>query len=143
MRVTSITANRHIFAGRLNGKPLRLLVSFDDSRTLRLAVAGDGEQMIFDDQPLDQPFEMAEAGAVDIADVTEALVDYLRNALVENVRALDWDGRHVGVQLALTRGRAFYIWVDGDELHWGGEPALIAHEWPEAMAPTLGERVQV
>ena len=48
MRLVSITANRHIFDGKVNGSPLRLLLAFDDGRQLRLRGAADGEGMILD-----------------------------------------------------------------------------------------------
>jgi hypothetical protein len=141
MRLTSITANRHIFDGQVNKQPLRLLLDFDDGRSLRVAVAGDGEQMTIDDHPLDEPFDMAEAGEVDIADVTELLDGSLRDAQVDNVRALLWNGCRVGVQLLLKSDRSFHIWVDGDELHWGSWGALIAHDWLDGSAPAVGDRV--
>jgi hypothetical protein len=143
MRLTSISANHHIFEGRVHGKPLRLLLNFDSGRSLRLAVAGDGEQMIADQQPLDEPFEMGAAGAVVVVDdVTEALGVELSGEQVEDIRFLNWHGRRVGVRLALATGAAFHIWVDGDELHWGNIDALSSHQWLGGTIPSLGDRVE-
>ena len=49
MRLTSVTANCHVFDGQVNGRPLRLLLTFDDGRTLRLSVAADGYRSMVDD----------------------------------------------------------------------------------------------
>jgi hypothetical protein len=143
MRLTSITANLHSLEGRVTGKPLRLLLNFDDGQSLRLAVAGDGERMIADGQSLDGPFDMGECGAVEIGDVTQALGAHLRGADVLDVRTLAMAENRVGVQLVLVAGDAFYIWVDGDELYWGEEAALISHDWLDGVAPMPAEPVGV
>jgi hypothetical protein len=143
MRLTSISANRHIFEGRLNGKPLHLLLNFASGRSLRLAVAADAEGIIVDDQPLDEPADLGELGTIDIAEVTDFVGANLREAQVENVRALVLNGRRVGVQLALATSEPFHVWVDGDELHWGPSSALFEHHWIDGLAPTPGESLQV
>lgn len=98
--------------------------------------------MIADDQSLDEPFDIGEFGAIDIGDVTQALGAHLRGADVINIRALVSNGSHVGVQLGLAVGDAFHIWVDGDELYWGDGRALLGHDWPYCVGPTLGEKIQ-
>jgi hypothetical protein len=143
MRLNSITANRHIFDGQVNGKPLRLLLTFDNDRTLRLQVAGDGERMIVDDGPLDAPFDMDGYGQMDIADVTLSLFPALRGVEVAQVAELAWNGRRVGVRLNADGGDPFHFWADGDELHWGDEAALIGHDWLGGVAPRAAERIEV
>jgi hypothetical protein len=143
MRLNSVSANRHIFAGQANGRPLRLLLNFDGDRTLRLRVAGDGERMIADDGPLDPPFDMGEYGQTDIADVTHSLFPTLRGVEVTDVEALAWQGRRVGVKLNVAGGQPFHFWVDGDELHWGDEASLVSHEWLDGIAPKASERIDV
>lgn len=143
MLLTCITANRHISVGRVNGKPLRLLLNFEGGRSLRLAVAGDGEQMIVDGLPIEAPVDLADAGAVDVADVTEVLDGDLRDAAVDKVGALIRNGRQVGVQLVHAANEAFHIWVDGDELHWGPMGTLIRYDWLHGLVPALGEAIPV
>jgi hypothetical protein len=143
MRLTSITANRHILGGEPNGKPLRLLITFDRDRTLRLQVAADGERMIADDGPLDAPFDMDEYGQTDIADVTQSLFPTLCGREVTDVEALAWNGRRVGVKLSAPGAEPFYFWVDGDELHWGVEAALVSHDWLDGIPPKASERIEV
>jgi hypothetical protein len=143
MRLNSVYANRHILDGQVNGKPLRLRLTFDGERALRLQVAGDGERMIADDGPLDAPFDMGEYGQVVIADVTQALFPTLRGLEVTDVEALAWNGRRVGVKLNVASGKPFHFWVDGDELCWGDEAALVGHYWLDGVAPRASERIEV
>ncbi|MDF8335087.1 hypothetical protein [Novosphingobium cyanobacteriorum] len=141
MRLNSIIANRHIFDGQMNGKPLQLQLAFDRGRAVRLKVASDGERMIVDDGPLDAPCNMEECGQVDIADVTEALFPTLRDVEVTGLEALAWNGCSVGVKLTLAGRDSFHFWVDGDELHWGDGAALLGHEWLDSIAPKPSERI--
>jgi hypothetical protein len=143
MRLASITANRHVFDGRVNGRPLRLLLTFDDGQTLRLGVAGDGFRMTADSLALDEPFDMDECGSVIVEDVTRSLFGRLQNAEVKEVRALQLDDQQLGVRLLLGSGDAFHFWVDGDELFWGDEGGLAAHDWLDGLVPSAGEPVQV
>src|SRR5205085_6721037 len=99
MRLASITANRHVFDGQVNGRPLRLLLSFDDGRSLRLAVTGDGSGMRAEETPLDDPFDMGEYGSIVVEDVTVSLFPSLQGAEVNELRALKLDARQVGLQL--------------------------------------------
>lgn len=142
MRLNSITANRHIFDGEVNGKPLRLLLDFDGGRALRLQVAGNGEEMIADDGPLDAPFNMDEHGRMDIADVTWSLFPTLQGLEVAQVETLASEGKRIGVKLNVAGSQPFHFWVDGDELHWGDEAALSSHEWLRGAVPT-SERIKV
>ena len=135
MRLRSITANRHIFEGDANGKPLRLLLTFEDGEALCLRPDGDGAQMIADDGPLDSPFDMGEHGQTDIADVTQTLFPTLHRLEVIKVNALVLDGRRVGVQFDVASSEPFNFWVDGDELHWGDAAALISHAWVDGVVP--------
>ena len=143
MRLTTITANRHVFDGRVGCRPLRLLLTFDDGQTLRLGVAGDGFRMMVDSLPLDEPFDMDEHGSVIVEDVTQSLFGGMPNGEVEEVRALQLEDQEVGVRLLLGSGNAFCFWVDGDELFWGDEGALAAHDWLDGLVPAAGEPVQV
>jgi hypothetical protein len=142
VRLTTITANRHVFDGRVSGRPLRLLLTFDDGHTLRLRVAGDGFRMILDDRPLDEPCNMKEYGNIIVEDVTPLFAE-LANGEVEDVRALQLGGKQVGLRLLLSSGDASCFWVDGDELFWGDERALAAHNWLDGLVPAAGDPVQV
>jgi hypothetical protein len=143
MRLKSITANRHVFEGQVNGKPLRLLLTFESDQALRLQVAGDGERMIADDGPLDAPCDMDEYGQTDIADVTQSLFLTLRGLEVTEVEELALNGRRVGVRLNVAGGDPFHFWADGDELHWGDEAALVSHDWSAGVAPKAAERIEL
>ena len=143
MRLDSVTANRHIFAGQPNGKPLRLVLTFDNDRKLRLQVAGDGERMIADDGSLDAAFDTGELGQTDIADVTSSLFPTLRGLKVTRAEELSLNGRCVGVRLDVDGGDPFHFWADGDELHWGDEAALVGHDWLNGIAPKVAARIEV
>lgn len=143
MRLTAVTANQHVFDCQVSGRPLRLLLSFDNGRSLRLAVTGDGSGMLVDDLPLEEPFDMVEYGSVVVEDVTGALFPNLGAAEVTGVRALALDARQVGVQLRLGSDEVFHFWVEDDELFWGDEAALTAHGWLDGSSPTAGEPLKV
>ncbi|MEO5772781.1 MAG: hypothetical protein ABIQ32_01505 [Sphingomicrobium sp.] len=143
MKLTSITANRHVFGGRVNGKPIRLLLTFDDVQRLRLGVAGDGFRMTVDSLPLDEPCDLDQYGGVVVEDVTQSLFVRLQNVEVKGLRALLLEGQQVGVRMLLGSGGDFHFWIDGDELFWGDGGALAAHDWLDGLIPTAGEPVQV
>ena len=137
MRLTAIHANRHIFEGQPNGKPIRLLFRFADSRSLRIGVAGDGFRATIDQLPLDPPFDMGEYGKVDIADVTDVIGAHLRGLNMTSLHALTFDGHDIGVRLGFEAGTTLNVWVDGDELHWGDDETLAAY-WLVDGAPVAG-----
>ncbi|NIJ63442.1 hypothetical protein FHR20_000373 [Sphingomonas leidyi] len=143
MRLDSVIANRHIFDGHVNEKPLRLLLKFAGGQVLRLQVAEDGARMIVDDGPLDLPFDIGEYGQVDIADITQSLCPTLPGVEVSEVEALASMGRRVGVRLTLVGEEMFHFWVDDDELHWGDEAALAGHDWRDGIAPEASEHIEV
>jgi hypothetical protein len=143
MKLTSTTANRHVFQGIGNGKPLRLCLSFENGQSIRLGVAGDGGRMLVDNLPLDEPFDMGEAGSIDVEDMTHSLDTRLQDGEVYEARALELDGQRVGVRLMLAGRDAFNFWVDGDELFWGDGDALAAHNWLAGLVPALAGPVQV
>lgn len=143
MKLTSVTANRHIFDGQVNGTPLRLLLSFDNGRNLRLAATGDGSGMIADDMPLDDPFDMGECGNLVVEDVTESLFPNLSAAEVTGIRALELDARQVGVRLLLGVKQPFHFWVEDDELFWGDGATLTAHDWFDRRIPAAGKPIEV
>ena len=143
MKLETITANRHVFEGHANGKPLRLLLTFEGDKALCLKPDGDGALMIADNSQLDSPSEMGEYGQTDIADVTQTLFPALRGLEVTKVNALILDGRRVGVQLNVSSSRPFNFWVDGDELHWGDAAALIRHDWLDGMVPNASGAIVV
>ena len=143
MRLNSISANRHIFDGQANGKPLRLLLSFDSGRTLRLGVAGDGATMAADGGLLDPPIDMGEYGQTDIADVAQSLFPRLCSCELHDVQALTSNGVRVGVKLNLVGAEPFHFWVDGDELHWGDEAKLRKHDWLDKEIPRVSERIEI
>lgn len=143
MRLKSIAANRHLFDGQVNGKPLQLLLGFDSGCSLRLQVASDGERMIANNGRLDAPSDLDEYGQMDIADVTQSLFPTLCDLEVADVRTLALNGRMVGVKLIAASAEPFHFWVDGDELHWGDEAALANHDWLDGLAPSASERIEV
>lgn len=143
MRLNTISANRHVVDGRPNGRPLRLFLTFDDGQTLRLGAAGDGFRMMVDSLPLDEPFDMDKYGNVIVEDETQSLFSRLQNAEVTELRGLQLDGQQVGLRLLLATADSFHFWVDGDELFWGDEGALAAHDWLNDLVPTAGKPLPV
>ena len=143
MMLISVAANRHAFDGRVRGESLRFLLSFDNGRSLRLAVAGDGSRMLADDLPLDAPFDMGKYGSIVVEDVTDSLDPGLRAAEVKGVRVLLLGARQVGVQILLGDGEAFHFWVEDDALFWGDEAALTSHDWLDDLIPTAGMPIKI
>lgn len=143
LMLKSVSAIRHMFAGEANGRPLQLLLNFDENRVLRLQVAGDGWQMIVGGSQIDAPLDLGECGKTDIADVTQSLFPTLRAIEVTDVQGLTWHGGLVGVKLAAAGGDQFNFWADGDELHWGDEAALVSHDWLGGVAPAASERIEL
>jgi hypothetical protein len=141
LRLTAIHANRHLFEGQPSGKPIRLLLRFADSRSLRIGVAGDGFRAMVDRLPLDPPFDMAEYGQVDAAEVTDMIGAHLRGAEVTSLHALTRDGHDIGVRMEFAASATLNIWVDGDELHWGDPEALAAYRWPGDGVPVAGAMI--
>ena len=82
-------------------------------------------------------------GQTDIADVTESLFPTLQGVEVTDVQALAWTDRRVGVKLNVAGGEPFHFWVDGDELHWGDEAALVGHDWLGGVAPSASEPIEI
>ena len=143
LRLTAIHANRHIFEGQPNGKPIRLLFRFADGRSLRIGVAGDGFRATIDQLPLDPPFDMGEYGKVDIADVTDVIGAHLRDLDAMSLHALTRHGHDIGVRLGFEVVAPLSIWVDGDELHWGDADALAAYDWLGGGEPVAGLPVKL
>jgi hypothetical protein len=143
LRLIAIHANRHIFEGQPSGKPIRLLLRFADSGSLRIGVSADGFRAMIDRLPLDPPFDMAEYGQVDVADVTDMIGAHLRGAEVTSLHGLTLDGHDIGVRLGFDTSVTLNIWVDGDELHWGDADALAAYDWPGGRVPVAGLPIAV
>ena len=143
MKLASVIANIHVFEGTRKGKPLRLLLTFENGQTIRLGVAGDGYRMLVDDQLLDEPFDMGDVGSVAVADMTHLFDARLQSAELREARELELDGQCVGVEFPLAGGTTFHFWVDGDELFWGDEEALAAHHWLDGLVPTPAGPVHV
>jgi hypothetical protein len=143
MRLNSIMANHHIFAGRVNGKPVRLQLIFEGGKFLRLQVGGDGEQMITDNGPLDPSTDLGDLGQIDVADVTASLFPMLQGSNVTEIQGLASNNRRVGVRLDVEGSGPLHFWVDGDELYWGDEATIRRHPWLSGAVPTASNRIQV
>lgn len=143
MRLSAITANRHIFDGQVNGKPYQLLLNFDRAKALHLKVAADGEQMTADAGPLDVQFDMNEYGHTDVSDVTQSLFPTLQGLEIVVVEALTLCGRQIGVKLCFVGAPPFHFWADGDELHWGDTAAFLSHPWLDGLCPTASGYIEV
>lgn len=143
MYIETILANRHIFDGHVNGKPVRFLINFLGGRNLRLQVAGDGASLTTDNGELDVPTDLGEFGKLDVADVTEALFPQLYNADVADIQTLVKNRQLVGLKLNVANGLPFYFWVDDDELYWGPDDALVKHGWRDNDIPVATGYVHV
>ena len=140
MKLTSITAERHYFNEKPNGRPIRLLLGFSNGGALRLQVAGDGQRMILDNDPLPDPMKMDEFGRTELSDVTRNLFPRLCELVIERIVELVWHRKTVGICLEFQTSSPFYFWVDGDELHWGDPTALRAHDWLDNVLPSVTEK---
>lgn len=141
MKLEAITANLHVVKGRTTGAPLRLLLTFDDGRRLRLGSASDGATMVIDHLPLDPPSRTTGFGEVTVADFAGLIGYAVVGAGIAEVRALSYGAAPIGVRLGIEGGAALHIWVDGDELWWGDDAVFAAHIWPDDKAPAVGERI--
>ncbi|RYE70587.1 MAG: hypothetical protein EOP17_00210 [Rhizobiaceae bacterium] len=139
MRITSVTANYHRFAGAISAAPLRFWFTLEDGRAFGVAGASDGASIILD-RALDEPFSMDEAGEVLLVDVTQSVLLSGSDEPLEDIRFLDWSSQHVGVRLGCRDGSVIYIWNADDELKWGDENAL-HQSWPDRTRPSVGDGV--
>ena len=143
MRLNAITANRHIFDGRVNGKPIRFRIEFEGGNGVRLHCASDGWRMTIDDKPLDEPFDMREFGRIDYADVTHELFPSLLGKDVRSLNALQLWGEHVGLSLRASDSDNFNFWNDGDEFYWGDDSKLTKHDWLDGEVPKIAEDIRI
>lgn len=97
--------------------------------------------MTIDDGLLDTPFDMKTYGRVDICDVTQTLFNSLSGVELTEIRTLKAESRVVGVTLSITGSGPFHFWVDGDELYWGDQEALICHDWHNQPVLSASERI--
>lgn len=141
MKLLSVYANRHLFDGEVNGKPIRLRLSFDSGLAVRLQVKGDGQQMVIDNGLLDEPTLMGEFGSVDIADVTSSLFASLTSVEITRIVEVYWQESCVGICLNPDSAGSYYFWVDGDELHWGDREAINSHPWLDGVLPHNARRL--
>ena len=137
MRIAAVRAELHIFGGKANfARPLRLAVSFDDGSLVRLRGSGDGEGMIVDRLPLEQPMDMEEYGRTATFDITDRLDRSLGGAAIGGLLAIrNPDGKLTGVALSREGREQFCIWIDGDEFHWGPASALESQDWMAGSEP--------
>lgn len=139
MLLKSVLAEVHVWQGGDSDRPSALLLTFEEER-LRLRVAGDGQGMLLDREPL-EPVDMGEAGLTKVVDVTRLLDPRLEAANVATLRSLKLAGTRVGIQLVLSDGEPFHFWAESDELWWGDTAALVAHTWLDARAPTPAKAI--
>ncbi|TSD87868.1 hypothetical protein FFK22_015535 [Mycobacterium sp. KBS0706] len=145
MKLISITANLHSFKGELNWTdPTRVRLVFSDGKSLRVRVASDGESVILDDLPLDEPFDMGEYGRVEVHDFHNGVDPLLLSSEIATLNAiLDGDGRMIGLAVQRIEGIAFCLWNYGDELHYGEFGALLAYDWEPQAKPMIGPPIML
>jgi hypothetical protein len=141
MQLQSINANVHIFDDQVT--PLNLLLTFSGGSHKRLRVSGDGSQMLIEDTPLDEPYDIGGAGYVDVRDVTDEIDPTLRGANVDGIRELELSGQRIGATLVQNGASLFHFWVDDDELFWGNEHKLQEHDWLRNARPITGKPIKL
>ncbi|MGK9169808.1 hypothetical protein KXR53_26075 [Inquilinus limosus] len=130
MRLISITANLHSFNGELNwANPIMVRLAFNNGRAVRVRVAADGESVILDDLPLDQPCDMGQYGRIEVHDFSSKIDPlFLNSETITSSAIHSDDGRMVGLAVQRSEEVAFCFWNYGDELHYGDFGALLAYE---------------
>lgn len=145
MKIASISAELHAFEGHVNyDEPLRLAVDFDDGSSIRLCGIGDGEGVILDRLPLEEPMDFEECGRTAIFDVTERLDETLRNAEIQELLAIrNPSNKLIGLALSREGNEPFCIWMDGDEFHWGVTSVLFGWAWAPDGGGKIGGAIKV
>jgi len=145
MKLISITANLHSFNGELNWTdPTRVRLAFSDGRSLRVRVATDGESIVLDDLPLDEPFDMGQYGRVEVHDFHNRIEPLLLDSEIATLNAIhDGNGRMIGLAVQRIEGIAFCLWNYGDELHYGDFGGLLTHDWGPQAKPMIGSPIML
>jgi hypothetical protein len=139
MKITAVDAELHVFEEQVNwDQPIRLAVRFEDGSHLRLRCSGDGDKLIADRLPLEEPFDMGEAGRTEIFEFTDRLDARLRGARADHLMAIIDAGQLIGFAVRLTGEEHFCFWVHDDEFYWGSETALKNDHWIEGRDPHVG-----
>ncbi len=139
MKITSVDAELHVFEEQVNwDQPIRLAMRFEDGSHLRLKRSGDGDMLIGDWLPLEEPCDMGEAGRTEIFEFTDRLDERLRGAQADDLMAINDAGRLIGIAVPLRHDEPFCFWVHDDEFYWGSEMALKNDFWIEGRDPQVG-----
>ena len=140
MKLIKIEGTLHSFDGQLTWpNPIDLALAVDRGAYIQLRVAPNGYDMLVLREPLQEPVYMAEYGHTEIHDVTERLDPSLREAELDALVSIqDAAERVIGVALIRKQTEPYCIWVDGDELIFGGLSALEAWFESGPVRPKLG-----
>jgi len=139
MRIAAVSAELHVFDEKVNfACPIRLAVSFVDGSVMRLRGSGDGEGLIVDRLPLEEPMDMAQYGRTATFDFTDRMDGTLRGTvIVETLAIRNPSGKLIGLAITREMREPFCIWIDGDEFHWGPLSALRSHDWLAGSEPEI------
>jgi hypothetical protein len=121
MLIAHIQAELHVFEEVVDyAKPIRILITFDNGTFLRLRPGGDGEELVVDRLPLEDPVNMGKYGSTEIIDVTECSFKILKGASVGPPLAIrNLRGKLIGIALLRSGNDLFCVWINDDEFHWG------------------------
>lgn len=142
MKLLAITAELHVFEGVTNWEqPLRLGIALEGREFIRICEQR-GDSIPLDAQPL-QAADLGEGGRVEVRDLTERLDPSLRGDDIAAVRAIEEaERRTIGLALIRRNARAFCIWVNDDEFHWGDESALAGAVLPGGGRGRIGRQLR-
>ena len=138
MKKLTVLGEMHIFEGRPNGGPIRLVLELEGCEPIRLQGAGDGQSLKLDRATFDEPIDMGKYGKTQIVDLTSLIFSQSDSPVVTDVAKLTWSEFLVGLCLNPSE-EPFFFWNDGDEFHWGNRRALESHDWLDGVIPSIGD----
>lgn len=131
MKIRSVHADLFGFDGVLDwDDPIAIRIEFANDLAIRLRCASDGESLVIDDQQLDGPVDMAEAGRSETRDLAHRLDDTIIAAEITSLNKI-FDGNRLAVGLTLLSDDepVFCVWNWGDQLHYGSFAAMAVLDW--------------
>jgi hypothetical protein len=139
VQVSKIKAELLIYHEETNwDQPVRIQIDFDNGLSVRLR-STDGEILVIDQLPLEEPCDMDEYGSTNIFEISNHIgFPFATNrGPVMHIRSSFGD--LVGLAFTLDGGEFFAIWVGGDEFWWGNKSDLESFDWGPDWAPKIAE----
>lgn len=135
--LTAVLAALHTFDEEVNwAKPVQFEFVLRGWPTLRVSARG-GDHVNFDQTGM-EPFDMGEAGRIEIVDFTEQFAVGLRGEDIE-MPLLIHDGgmRAIGLAIRSAIRHPVCLWIGNDEWNWGTVEALCNSSFGPGITPVV------